>query len=97
MERKTDKYTSSNIQNECLQIKEVNNVRQISAGIVSNCFFTIISDKYTNVANTEQFVVCIRWVDETLTDHEEVIGVYNVGTIHADVLTTAIYDVLHCT
>ena len=46
--------------------------------------------------NKEQFIVCIRWVDETLTDHEDVIGVYNVDTIDANTLTAAIRDVLLC-
>ena len=53
-----------------------------------------MADKRTNVANKEQFVVCIHWVDETLTDHEDVIGVYNIGTIDGDALTAAIHDVL---
>ena len=81
MHSKADKYTSSDIQNECLQITALTIVRQISASIVSKGFFTIMADKYTDVANKEQFVVCIHWVDETLTDHEDVIWVYNVSTI----------------
>ena len=32
-------------------------------------------------------------MDENLIDHEDVIGVYNVGTIDADTLTAAICDV----
>ena len=39
-------------------------------------------------------VVCIRWVDELLQDHEYVIGVYNVGTIDAKTVTNALEDVL---
>ena len=35
-----------------------------------------------------------RWVDELLQDHENVIGVYNVGTIDAKTLTDALEDVL---
>ena len=53
-----------------------------------------MADECTNIANKEQFVVCIRWLDETLTDHEDVIGVYNVDTIDARTLTSAIHDVL---
>ena len=53
-----------------------------------------MADECTDVANKEQFAVCIRWVDESLTDHEDVIGVYNVGTIDANTLTAAIRDVL---
>ena len=48
-------------------------------------------DDCTDVANSEQFVICIRWVDSTLTDHEDVIGLYNVGTI---ALVETIEDVL---
>ena len=94
MEKKTDKYMSSDIQNECLQIMALSILRQISANIIRNGFFTIMADECTDIANKEQFVVCIRWVDETLTDHEDVIGVYNVDTIDASTLTTAIRDVL---
>ena len=53
-----------------------------------------MADECTDVANKEQFAVCICWVDESLTDHEDVIGVYNVGTIDANTLTAAIHDVL---
>ncbi len=69
-------------------------LRHISACIVRNGFFTVMADECTDIANKEQFAVCIRWVDESLTDHEVVIGVYNVGTIDADTLTAAICDVL---
>jgi hypothetical protein len=64
-------------------------LRQISASIVKSVFFLC-----TDIVNKEQFIVCIRCVDETLTDHEDVIGVYNVGTIDANTLTAAIRDVL---
>ena len=47
-------------------------------------FFTVMADKCTNVANKEQFAVCIRWVDKSLDSHEDVIGVYNIGTIDAN-------------
>ena len=94
MGKKADKYTSSDIQNECLQIMALTIVRQISASIANSDFFTILADECTDVANMEQFVVCIRWVDETFKDHEDVIGMYNVGKIDAHTLTAAIQDVL---
>ena len=95
--KKRNKYTSSDIQNECLQIMALSILRQVSASIIKNGFFSIMADEGTDVANKEQFVVCIWWVDhENLTDHEDTIGVYNVGTIDANTLTTAIRDVLLC-
>ena len=38
-------------------------LQQISASIVRSGFFTIMADECTDVANKEQFVVCICWVD----------------------------------
>ena len=37
-------------------------------------FFSIMADECTDIANKEQIVICIRWVDNTLTDYEDVIG-----------------------
>ena len=53
-----------------------------------------MADECTDVANKEQFTICIRWVDDSLTDHEDVIGLYNVGTIDANCLAATIRDVL---
>ena len=53
-----------------------------------------MADECTDVANKEQFVICIRWVDRTLTDHEDVVGLYNVGTIDSNTLVATIEDVL---
>ena len=94
IEKKTNKYISSDIQNEILQLMALTILRDISSSIIRSGFFTIMADECTDVANKEQFVVCIRWVDDSLVDHEDVIGVYNVGTIDATTLTSAIRDVL---
>ena len=94
MEKKTNKYTSGDIQNECLQVMALHILQQISSDIAKNGFFSIMADECTDVANNEQFVICIRWVDSTLTDHEDVIGLYNVGTIDSNTLVTTIEDVL---
>ena len=53
-----------------------------------------MADECTDVSNKEQFTVCIRWVDETLTDHEDVIGLRHVEKIDANCLADAIKDVL---
>ena len=56
--------------------------------------FSIMADECTEVANNEQFVICIRWVDNTLTDHEDVIRLYKVDTINSNTLVATIEDVL---
>ena len=84
LEKKADKYISGDIQNEILQIMALHILRSISSNIVSSNFFTVMADECMDIANMEQFVVCIRWVVETLTVHENVIGIYSVGTIDAN-------------
>ena len=86
MGKKTNKYTSGDIQNECLQVMALHILCQISSDIAQNQFFSIMADECTDIANKEQFVICIHWVDNTLTDHEDVIGLYNVDTIDSNKL-----------
>lgn len=53
-----------------------------------------MADECTDVANKEQFTICIRWVGQDLQDHEDFIGLYEVSSINADCLTKAIKDTL---
>ena len=94
LKKKANKYTSGEIQNEFLEIMALHILRQICSDIAKNGFFTIMADECTDVSNKEQFVICIRWVDNTLTSHEDVIGLYNVETIDACTLFSTIEDVL---
>jgi len=52
-----------------------------------------MADECKDVANNEQFVHC---VDNTLTDHEDAIGLYNISTIDSNTLVASIQDVLLC-
>ena len=55
-ERKTNKYTSPEIQNEMIQIMVLNG--KISANIRYSSYFTIMVDEATDASNKEQFVIC---------------------------------------
>ena len=93
--KKTNKYTSSDIQNGSLQVMALSILRQVCSNIASSDLYAVMADECTDMANKEQFVVCLRsWIDESCVDHEDVIGIYNVGTIEAKTLATAIKDVL---
>ena len=85
-------YCSPEIQNECLQLMALHILRNISFSISASGFYTTLADECTDVANKVQ--LCIRWVDDLLIDHEDVIKFYHVGTNNADCLVTAIQDVL---
>ena len=94
MDKKTKNYTSADIQNECLQVMALHILQQVGSSICNNGVYTVMADECRDVSYKEQFTVCIRWVDETLTDHEDVIGLRHVETIDANCLVDAIKDVL---
>ena len=56
-----------------------------------------MADECNDVANKEQFSICIRWVSDNLQDHEDFIGLYEVGSTDADCLVHAIRDTLSST
>ena len=91
MTKKTDKYTSPVIQNECLQIMALHIVQQI---VDKRGKASVMADECTDIANKEQIKICIRWVDSNLQDHEDYIGLYEVDNISADCLVFHIKDVL---
>ena len=92
--KKTDKYTSPVIQNECMQIMALNIIRDIANKICEGLCFSVMADKCTDISNKEQFTICFRWVDSNLQDHEDFIGLYEVDNIGADCLVHHIKDVL---
>lgn len=94
LNKKTNNYVSPVIQNECLKIMYLQILRQISSCIQSNRFYSIMADECTDSSNKEQFTLCIRWVDKSLVDHEDFIGLYEVPSIQSDILVAAIKDVL---
>ena len=69
-------------------------LQDIAKDINNSIFYKIMADKVTDASNHEQFVICLRWVDQFLEVHEDFIGLYKVGNIKADTLRTAIEDVL---
>ena len=71
--RKTEKYTSPEIQNEMLKL-----MQKIAVSLQSGVcvFFSIMCDECTDSANKEQLVICLRWVDELMEVLEDFIGLY---------------------
>ena len=63
LERKEDKYTSHEIQNEIIAIMANYVIRDLVSEIRGG-FFSIMCDEYTDISNKEQLTICIRWVDE---------------------------------
>ena len=73
MKKKTNKYTSHDIQNECLQIMALQILREVSLSVRDSRCYSIMADVCTDTANKEQFTIVVRWVSEDLQDHEDYI------------------------
>ena len=94
LEKKKEKYTDHHIQNEILKIMALFILRDIAKNIESGVYYTIIADEVTDAANHEQFVLCLRWVDDDRHPHEEFLGQQSVSNNAADTLVAVICDVL---
>ena len=90
MKKKSDKYYSHAIQNECLLLLSSHILRNVASRIRESGCFTIMADECSDVSNKEQLTICIRWVDQDLKDHKSLIGLFQVDDITADSLTHAI-------
>ena len=93
LDRRSEKYTSPQIQNEILQLMAHRVLRQVAADIRSN-FFSVMVDETTDCSTVEQCVVVIRWVDDTLQPHEDFIGFYAIPVANADTIVKVIHDCL---
>ena len=88
-ERKRDKYTSADIQNEMLQVMALHILRTVAENIGERKF-AIMVDETTDSSCTEQCVIVIRWVDSELCVHEEFLGFYAISTANADTIVSII-------
>ena len=74
LKKKTDKYTSGEMQNNMLQIMGLTILRKIATCLQNSDFISIMADKTSELSNHEQLVICIRWIDDKLEALEDFIG-----------------------
>ena len=55
---------------------------------------TLMMDETTDALNSEQVVICLRWVDGSLEPNEEFIGLYQVACTESLTLFAVVQDVL---
>ena len=92
--KKTDKYTSADIQNEILKITSLNIFREIAANLQNGVWYTIMADEVNDESNREQVIVCLRWIDEQVEAREEFIGLHKVDQIDSDAIVAVLKDTL---
>ncbi len=82
------------MQNEMIKVMGLSIVRKIASNIRSSPFYTIMVDETTDMANIEQVVVCLRWVNEIFEVQEEFVGLYQVESVHSEKIYQVITDIL---
>ena len=45
-----------------------------------------MADEVTDSLNTEQFLICIHWIDEHLQPHESFVKIHHIDTIEVKYL-----------
>ena len=93
LKQKTNKYVAPDIQNELLRIMAKLVLRQLISEIKSADFVSIMADETTDASNTEQLVICMRWVDGNFETHEDFLGVYALADLQANTITNSIKDI----
>ena len=76
--KKRGKYTHPDSQNEFLKIMSLSILREIASNIQNGIYYTIMADEVTDASNDEQFVLCLRSMDNDLVSRENLIGLYKV-------------------
>ena len=93
LDKKTNKYTSHDIQNELLKLMAHEIIRNMTKEM-QDSFYAIICDEYTDISNKEQLTICLRWVDEIFNIKEDFLGFYELKDIKSDTIVSALKDVL---
>lgn len=94
LRKKTDKYTSGDMQNEMMKVMAQLVLDEVKISLYKSPFWTIMVDETTDSSNREQVVICMRWVGEDFNVHEDFIGLFMVDSIDADTIFAVIIDVL---
>ena len=92
--KETNRFTSSTIQNEILKDMAVHILRPIVKYIKKSSYYSIMADEITNIINEQQFVICIRWVDNDLNANEDFIGLYELSVTNTETLGFILKDVV---
>ena len=69
-------------------------LREVMADIKEAGQYSVMADETADKSNTEQLVICLRWVDDNLEAHEEFIGLHPLKGTSADDVFPLKKDVL---
>ena len=81
------KYLSHGIINEQIEIMARHVLNTLIADIKSSGVFSIIADETRDISGIEQFIVCLRWVDNNYLVNEDLISLVDVEQTDSATLT----------
>ena len=94
IDRSYDRHMSSKSQNEILKLVALKRLCKIAGHIAVTGWYSVLAGEAIEVSNTQQLVVCIRWVTKDLEVEEEFSGLALLERAQADVIVAAIKGVL---
>lgn len=94
LEKKRNKYVHNDCQNEMIRVIAFTLLRNIAENINKSPFYSIMADEVTDSSNTEQLVICFRWIDENFQVQEDFVGIHSIENIKSDTIVAVIKDVL---
>ena len=89
-----DCHITPQAQNEMLKLVVLKLSLKITTDIRSSGWYSILADEATDVSNTQQLVICIRWVTDGLIVEEDFIGSLLLDKASAQINAAAIKDVI---
>ena len=92
LEKKSNKYTSPEVQNILIKLMAGQVLRNISDKLQSSPYITIMIDETTDITNEEQVTIVMRRIDDDFEVYEEFLGLYAVPSIDAARLFSIIKD-----
>ena len=92
--RKSKKYTSPTIQNKILKDMALTILREIVNSIKDSGYYSIMAEDSSSNSNVQQFVICVRRVDNMLEPREEFIGLHAVRIANAKNSSIILKDII---
>ena len=85
--KKTNKYTSRQMQNKMLTVMTLEVLTDVAASLHSSPFYFIVADETTDSYNREKVLICLRWLDNSLNAREKFIRRQQVDIIDGATIT----------
>ena len=82
------------MENELLELMARQVLLKKLESVRSSRFFALMADEYTGISNKGLLSICLRWVEEDLSVHEDFVGYYEIPNIKSETIVSALKDSL---